>query len=65
MYKLCPLRTETIVIHNRVTDFNTVPIGINIVSDNDIYKTRFLPCIENECMLFNTITKRCEYMKGD
>lgn len=61
MYKLCPLLLKTVTIHNKKSNFHTIPIGINATNDNDISYTEFLPCIEEDCMMFDCDTGECKY----
>lgn len=63
MDKLCPIRRKTFVIQNRLGNSQTISIGINNCVDNDISYTEFLPCLEEKCMMFNQVTKTCEYLK--
>ena len=43
--------------------YYTIPIGVNRVSDNDVTYTNFLPCLEDECMMYDKKTKKCQYTK--
>ena len=62
-YKLCPFLTRTITLHNKMNGYYTIPIGVNRVSDNDVTYTNFLPCLEDECMMYDKKTKKCQYTK--
>lgn len=63
IYKLCPLLQRTITLHNKTKGYRTVPIGYNNIADNDVTLTEFLPCIENNCMMYDQITRQCLYTK--
>lgn len=61
--KLCPLLIQTTTLHNEMQGYYTIPIGVNRIADNDITYTDFLPCIEENCMMYDKKTKKCLYAK--
>ena len=61
MIKLCPILKKMTIIHNTIHDARVPHIGINTFRDNDIVIQEFLPCIEEECMMFDITSRKCRY----
>ena len=59
--KLCPILRKTIIVHNTIHDARVPHIGVNAIRNNDVIISEFLPCLQNKCMMFNTITGKCQY----
>ena len=62
---MCPYRHETVVYHNDKTNYLIPCYGINKMLDYDVTKVIFKPCLEEECMLFDSDTGRCTMNKSD
>lgn len=63
--KMCPLLIKKTVVHNTIQNSRVSHIGINKYRDNDVIVSRFLPCIGDACMMFDTDTQTCRYFKND
>ena len=61
--KLCPFRTETIIYHNDKKSYMVPQYGINKRVDYDVMNVSFQLCMEDDCMLYNPISKTCMYSK--
>lgn len=61
--KLCPFLTKTVVLHNKASDSRVIQIGINAMRDNELIYSDFMPCIAEECMMFDENTRTCKYCK--
>lgn len=61
--KLCPLLTHSIIVHNTSNDARVFPIGINALRDNDVIILDFLPCKQENCMMYDVNNDKCTYCK--
>ncbi len=59
--KLCPLLLKSIVVHCNSKDTRVFRSGINAFRDNELVISEFLPCRENECMMYDELTHTCLY----
>lgn len=60
----CPFSVseKSVVIHNKMSNFHTIPVGLNKTNDNDIaYTTRsFNLCAGPDCMAYDIETRTCK-----
>lgn len=61
---VCPFveYERSVVIHNKMSNFHTIPVGINRTNDNDITETSraFYQCLGPYCMAYDIETKTCK-----
>lgn len=57
--KLCPYRTETIIYHNDRKNYMIPSYGFNKLINYDVSEVFFKPCIEEECMFFDSEWRSC------
>lgn len=63
MNKFCPFQTIQMIAHNDKKNYMVPKYGMNKRIDYDVVNTSFKPCIEKDCMAWDSIMhtcKRCE-----
>lgn len=55
----CPYRTQTITYHNNKNNPYLLPVGPNRKVDYDVQNVYFLPCIKEECALYDPFVHLC------
>lgn len=60
----CPfsVNEKSLVVHNKMSNFHTIPIGINRTNDNDIITIErgFNLCAGADCMAYDIETRTCK-----
>ena len=57
---LCPYRTKTVTFHNTRDNRQLPPIGWNGIVDHDVQSVFFLPCIKEQCALYDPLWEMCK-----
>lgn len=63
--KVCPYRQETVIYHSNKKNYLVPDSGINKILNYDVTNVFFKPCLQEECMLFDSDTGRCTMNKSD